>query len=105
LLHDVLDVLLLLRGGCGSGSYLLALLVHLHRPACPSYVPSPVHPVYPLRQKVLQCLVFLVKDVQVMIGVLSCLLPVVGFPLRVHLRGLQFLGHHYCLRPAAGSIA
>ena len=46
-------------------------------------MPSPVHPINPLREQVLQCFIFFVEDVKVMIGVLSCLLSVVGLALRV----------------------
>ena len=105
LLHYVLNVLLLLGRGGSRGTYLLAFLVHLNGAAPPSYMPSPVHPIDALREQVLQCFIFFVEDVKVMIGVLSCLLTVVGLPLRVELWGLQLLSHHYCLSPARCPIA
>jgi hypothetical protein len=105
LLHDVLNVLLLFSRSSGGCSYLLAFLVHFYGTASSSNMAGPVHSINTLCKQVLQCFIFFVEDVKVMIGVLSCLLSVVGLALWVKLGRLHFLSHHHCLSPACGSIA
>ena len=69
-------------------------------------MPGSVHSIDALSKQVLQCFVFFVEDVKVMIGILSSLLSVVGLSLRVQLRRLQFLRHHHGLSSTiCGSIA
>jgi len=107
LLHDILNVLLLLSGCSCCCAYLLALLVGFRGDTWPRHMStSPVHHLDPLSQQVLQCLIFFVEDVQVMIWVFSCLLSVISLPLGVELRGLKLLSHHHGVCPTcAGSIA